>query len=69
MITAQLASGGFDDVIQLAEQQLPEARALPGFNGYHLLTDAHNGKVVITSLWETREQMDAVAAEAGASGI
>ena len=42
---------------------------MPGFNGYYLLTDTETGKLVVISLWETREQMDAVAAGAGASGI
>ncbi len=69
VITAQAGSEGFDGAIRLAEQQLPGARQLPGFNGYYLLTDAETGKIVIISLWETREQMDAVTAGAGPSGI
>jgi heme-degrading monooxygenase HmoA len=48
---------------------LPGARQQPGLTGYYLLTDAETGKLVIISLWETREQMDAVAAGAGSSGI
>ncbi len=69
VITAQAGSEGFDGAIRLAEQQLPGARQLPGFNGYYLLTDAETGKIIIISLWETREQMDAVTAGAGPSGI
>jgi heme-degrading monooxygenase HmoA len=69
VITAQAGAGGFDDAIRLAKQQLPGARQQPGFNGYYLLTEAETGKLVIISLWETREQMDAVTAGAGASGI
>jgi heme-degrading monooxygenase HmoA len=69
VITAQAGAEGFDGTIRLAQQQLPGARQLPGFNGYYLLTDAEAGKVVIISLWETREQMDAVTAGAGASGV
>lgn len=69
VITAQAGAEGFDGTIRLAEQQLPGARQLPGFNGYYLLTDAETGKVVIISLWETREQMDAVTAGSGPSGI
>ena len=57
VITAQAGAEGFDGAIRLAEQQLPGARQLPGFKGYYLLTDAETGKVVIISLWETREQM------------
>jgi heme-degrading monooxygenase HmoA len=69
VITARAGAEGFDGAIRLAEQQLPGARQMPGFQGYYLLTDAETGKLVIISLWETREQMDAVTAGAGASGI
>jgi heme-degrading monooxygenase HmoA len=69
VITAQAGAEGFDGTIRLAEQQLPGARQLPGFKGYYLLTDDQTGKVIVISLWETREQMDAVTAGAGPSGI
>src|ERR1700742_4824335 len=69
VITAQAGNEGFDGTIRLAEQQLPGARQLPGFKGYYLLTEAETGKLVIISLWETREQMDAVTAGGGPSGI
>jgi heme-degrading monooxygenase HmoA len=69
VITAQAEAEGFDGTIRLLEQQLPGARHLPGFEGYYLLTDAETGKVVVISLWETREQMDAVTTGAGPSGI
>jgi len=69
VITAQAGPDGFDSTIRLAGQQLPGARQQPGFNGYYLLTDAETGKIVIISLWETREQMDAVTAGSGPSGI
>jgi heme-degrading monooxygenase HmoA len=69
VITAQAGTGGFDGSIRVAGQQLPGARQMPGFSGYYLLTDAETGKLVIISLWETRVQMDAVAAGAGESGI
>jgi heme-degrading monooxygenase HmoA len=69
VITAQAGAEAFDGTIRLVEQQLPGARQLPGFQGYYLLTDAETGKLVIISLWETREQMEAVAAGAGPSGI
>jgi heme-degrading monooxygenase HmoA len=68
VITAQAGAAGFDGAIRLFEQQLAGARP-PGFKGYYLLTDAETGKVVILSLWETREQMDAVTASAGPSGV
>jgi heme-degrading monooxygenase HmoA len=69
VITAQTGAAGFDGTIRLAEEQLPRARQMPGFKGYYLLTDADTGKLIIISLWETREQMDAVTAGAGPSGI
>ena len=69
VITAQAGAEGFDGTIRLFEQQLPGARQQPGFKGCYLLTDAETGKVVVISLWETREQMDAVSARAGTSGI
>jgi heme-degrading monooxygenase HmoA len=69
VITAQAEAEGFDGAIRLAEQQLPGARQQPGFRGFYLLTDAEAGKLVVISLWETREQMDAVTAGAGPSGI
>ena len=69
VITAQAGAEGFGGAIRVAEQQMPGARQQPGFKGYYLLTDAESGKLVIISLWETREQMDAVTAGAGPSGI
>src|ERR1700753_596611 len=69
VITAQAGTEGVDGAIRLAEQQLPGVRQLPGFTGYYLLTDAETGKIIIISLWETREQMDAVTAGAGPAGI
>jgi heme-degrading monooxygenase HmoA len=64
VITAQAGQDGFDEVIQLATEQLPGAKQRPGFAGYYLLTDDSNGNVVIISLWQTREDMEAVGSEA-----
>jgi hypothetical protein len=61
VITAQAGAEGFDGAIRLAEQQLPGARQNPGFKGYYLLTDAETGKLVIISLWETRDVSDPAA--------
>jgi len=69
VITAETGADGFDGVMRLAREQLPGARQLPGFKGYYVLTNAGTGKAMVISLWETREQMEAVAAQAGASGI
>ena len=65
VITAQAGAEGLDGAIRLAEQQLPAARQMPGFKGYYLLTDAETGKLVIISLWETREQMPAGVRDEG----
>ena len=61
VITAQAGAEGFDNLIRLAQQQLPNARQQPGFQGFYLLADDETGKLINFSLWETREQMDAVA--------
>jgi heme-degrading monooxygenase HmoA len=61
VITAQTGAEGLDDVIRLAQKQLPGARQQPGFMGAYLLTDAETGTVMTISLWDTREQMEAVA--------
>jgi len=57
VITAQAGPQGFDSFIGLAREQLPGASQQPGFNGFYVLTNAETGKVMIISLWETREQM------------
>jgi heme-degrading monooxygenase HmoA len=69
VITGQASSDGFEGVMRLAREQLPGARDQPGFKGYYVLTQPGTGKLMVISLWETREQMEAVAAAAGASGI
>ena len=65
VITAQAGPQGFDGFIGLAKQQLPGASEQPGFNGFYVLTSAETGKVMIVSLWETREQMPASRTRAG----
>lgn len=62
VIAAQSRSESFDAVIRLAEQQLPKARALPGFSGYHLLTDPDSGKAVILSAGASGIQSEGVSA-------
>jgi heme-degrading monooxygenase HmoA len=61
VITAQTGAEGVGPVVDLAERQLPAARQRPGFQGFYVLTDEETGKVMTISLWETREQLDAVA--------
>ena len=60
VITAQAGTEGFGNLIDLAEQQLPNARQRPGFQAFYLLADDETGKVITISFWETREQMEEV---------
>jgi heme-degrading monooxygenase HmoA len=70
VITAQAGAEGLDSLIRVAREQAPGARQQPGFKGFYLLTDAETGKAITISLWETREEMEAVAERAGnSSGI
>jgi len=57
VVTTQAGAKGFDDLIRLAQEQLPAAHQQPGFKGFYLLADAETGKVMTISLWGTREQM------------
>jgi heme-degrading monooxygenase HmoA len=68
VITAQAGAEGFDDVIALAEQQLPAARQRPGFQGFYLLANEETGELINISLWKTREHMEQVA-QGTATGI
>jgi heme-degrading monooxygenase HmoA len=61
VITAQVDENGSDNLIRLANQQLPGARQRPGFAGFFLLVNESTGKVINISLWRTREDMEAVA--------
>jgi heme-degrading monooxygenase HmoA len=61
VITAQAGAEGFDNLVGLAEQQLPAARQRPGFEGFYLLADEETGKAITISLWDTREHMEEVA--------
>ena len=61
VITAQAGDNGFDNLIRVANQELPNARQQPGFAGFFLLVDDSTGNVITISLWETREDMEAVA--------
>lgn len=64
VIAAQATPDQLDGAITLGRDQLPAVVQRPGFSGFYLLTDAETGKVMTISLWETREQLDAVEAEA-----
>ena len=49
------------------EELLPALRQLPGFQGYHGGLDREAGRIVAVSLWETREQADALPERASAT--
>jgi heme-degrading monooxygenase HmoA len=59
VITAQAGPQRFDSFIELVREQSPGVGQQAGFKGFYLLTNAETGKVIIISLWETREQMPA----------
>jgi heme-degrading monooxygenase HmoA len=64
VITAQSAPDEFDGVMRLAEEQLPDAQAQPGFKGFYLLADRDTGNLVTISLWDTWENVRPVEARA-----
>jgi len=64
VITSQVGADKFGSVVRVAQEQLPAAREQPGFQGFCLLADAESGKVMTISLWETREHVLAVEAQA-----
>jgi heme-degrading monooxygenase HmoA len=61
VITAQAGAEGFDEVVRLVQHEISGAQQRPGFGGFYLLTDDETGKLINISLWETREEMEAVA--------
>jgi heme-degrading monooxygenase HmoA len=50
-------------VSEFEEQDLPAFRQIDGFRGFTLLLDRTSGKVVGTSYWSSREQMEASEGE------
>jgi heme-degrading monooxygenase HmoA len=64
VISAQTAPDGFDSVVRFAQEQLPGFQALPGFQGFYLLTDRETGDLMTISLWDTREDVEQVEARA-----
>ena len=60
VVTATAGPEGVESAVDVARTQLASADRLPGFAGYYVLTDADRGTVLVVSLWETREQMEAV---------
>jgi heme-degrading monooxygenase HmoA len=60
LTTLQLDPSRIDEVVaQLDERDVPFFRGLDGFKGFTVLVDRSSGKVVGTSYWASKEQMDA----------
>jgi heme-degrading monooxygenase HmoA len=55
--TIQQPAERLDQLIDLAREQLPTARELPGFRGFYYLVDRANAKALVLSLWETEEDL------------
>jgi heme-degrading monooxygenase HmoA len=64
VITGQATPDGVDGLARFAQEQLPGVQAQPGFKGFYLLTDRDSGDLVTISLWDTREDIQALEAQA-----
>jgi hypothetical protein len=69
VITARAGTQGLDIATRLVPGTAARRTPAAGFTGFYLLTDAETGRLIVISLWGAREQMDAVTAQAGQSGI
>ena len=58
--TLQLDPARVEDAVRRLEQEdVPGFRQLQGFKGFTLLVDRESGKMVGTSFWASREEMEA----------
>jgi hypothetical protein len=64
VIAAQVAPENLDSAVGVAREQLVVARQRPGFQGFWLLIERDSGKLMTISLWETRQDVQAVEARA-----
>lgn len=62
VITARVSAEQVAQLEQVARDQLPGAQARPGYRGYSMLWSETSSSALIVSLWDTREEMDAVSA-------
>jgi heme-degrading monooxygenase HmoA len=67
VIAAQVAPENLDSAVGVAREQLLAARQQPRFQGFSLLIQRDTGKLMTISLWQTRQ--DAQAVEAGAAQL
>lgn len=57
--TAEVQPGKIDDTVNISEESvLPAARQQQGFEGGLWLTDPDNNKVMVVTLWASREDME-----------
>jgi heme-degrading monooxygenase HmoA len=62
--TIQMDPARIDETVsEFEEQDLPTIKQIGGFRGFTLLIDRTSGKVIGTSYWDSREQMDDSEAE------
>jgi heme-degrading monooxygenase HmoA len=58
--TAEVQPGRIDELVSLSRDSvLPAAQQQQGFRGGFWLTDSDTNKVMIVTLWETKEDMEA----------
>ena len=58
--TIQMDPERIDEAVsQVEEEDLPTFKSLDGYRGFTLFVDRKTGKVIGTSYWDSKEQMDA----------
>jgi heme-degrading monooxygenase HmoA len=72
--TVHLPAEKLEEMTAVAREQLPAARALPGFRGFYSLIDRDHAKALVISFWQTEEDLrrvdtDAVARERTAAEV
>lgn len=63
VVTAQAEAEGLEGLTRFTRQQMPAICQQPGFRGCYLLSDPESGKLITSSLWETQEHDQALAAQ------
>ena len=63
--TAQVQSGKMPEAIDIMNQVVLAAKAVKGFQGGYLMTDAASGKALAISVWESEADMLAGESSSG----
>ena len=63
--TVQIQSGKMQEAIGIYNQIILAAKAVKGFQGAYLMTDASSGKVLSITVWETEADMLAGESSSG----